>query len=88
MSKLEARERFFALMLKDIEKEVTVSGHGGDGNTEHTTRRTTQQKMSPLEHYNIAESQQSPINITVWLGSLLEDRATKVRKAAAVKVEH
>jgi hypothetical protein len=78
MSKLEARERFIGLMLKEVEK---IGDNNSDttndvptGTGKHVKRKCT----SPSDRYHIAESERSPIDITVWLGSHLEDRATNV----------
>ena len=75
MSKLEARERFIGLMLKEVEK---ISDNSSDTNDVPTGKHIKRKRTSPSDRYHIAESERSPIDITVWLGSHLEDRATKV----------
>ncbi|KAF8122986.1 hypothetical protein EV363DRAFT_1181414, partial [Boletus edulis] len=73
MSKLEARERFIGLMLKEVENLRDNSSNGNDG---PGPKRAKRKRTSPSDRYHIAESGRSPIDITVWLGSHLEDRAT------------
>lgn len=78
MSKLEARERFIALMLKELEKGKSTDV--GDNMKQPTGKKKGKQKQYlPSDHYTIAESERTPTNITAWLGSLQDDRATKVR---------
>jgi hypothetical protein len=70
MSKLEARERFFPRFLKELEKTRS------EGKKVMKQKRTSQ--TSPSDHYHIGESERLPLDITVWLGSNLKDRVTKV----------
>ncbi|KAF8121257.1 hypothetical protein EV363DRAFT_1568842 [Boletus edulis] len=73
MSKLEALERFIGLMLKEVENLRDNSSNGNDG---PGPKRVKRKRTSPSDCYHIAESGRSPIDITVWLRSHLEDRAT------------
>lgn len=73
MSKLEACERFIGLMLKEAEN---LRENSSNGNDRH--KRVKRKRTSPSDHYHIAESERSPVDIRVWLGSHLEDRATNV----------
>lgn len=91
MSKLEARERCIALMLKELERpggEYSNVDARGDNTARWAlagkAKKKKKQKpqMSPSDHYAIAESERTPIDITAWLGSLEEDRATKAREVS------
>lgn len=92
MSKLEARERYIALMLKELDRRPGGEDSNVDARGDNTARRGLAEKAkqkkkqkpqtSPSDHYTIAESERTPIDITAWLGSVEEDRATKAREAS------
>ena len=73
MSKLEVREQVIQhgiYLLSQYKKQQ------GNEVVEGTRRKWEQ--TSPSDHYHIGKSSRNPVDITVWLGSNLEDRAMKV----------
>ena len=73
MSKPEACKQFIGLMLKEVKN---LRGNGSDGNDGPKCMKW--KCTSPSDHYHMAKSERLLIDITVWLGSHLEDRATNV----------
>ena len=73
MSKLEAREQVIQrgiYLLSQYKKQ--------QGNKVVEGMRWKRERTLPSDHYHIGKSSRNPVDITVWLGSNLEDRAMKV----------
>ena len=84
MSKLEARKQFIAFMLKEIKKGIANDRTNNTAHPSGKSKGRAKQTLSPSDHYAIAESGRTPTDITVWLGSLQGDRATKVHNPLTV----
>ncbi|KAF9230710.1 hypothetical protein BU15DRAFT_83296 [Melanogaster broomeanus] len=90
MSRLEARDRVVKHVLSTVNSQVQeaasdIPGPGNGAASAGATataggrgfRRQQRMQVSPADHYYIAESSRSPIDITGWLGELQDVRATK-----------
>ncbi|KAF8546015.1 hypothetical protein OG21DRAFT_1491669 [Imleria badia] len=74
MSTLEARECLVTQVLKAID-EKEKARHDNSDPTDDLRKKW--ERTSPSNHYHVAESSRNPVDLTVWLGSHLEDRVTK-----------
>jgi hypothetical protein len=75
MSRLEARERLVQHVMNAL-NEGWKAGHQDDRAEGEVKKKP--ERTSPSNHYYIGKSSRNLIDLTVWLGSHLEDRATTV----------